>query len=323
MSNRFPLVSIGMPVYNGERFIAQALDSLLAQEYQNIELIISDNASTDRTAEICQQYLRRDRRIQYYQNETNLGSIANFNRVLGLSSGEYFMWAAYDDVWLPTFVSSAVQLLSNAPDATLASCISAAIDENGNVLGIAPRFSHLAGSTVFDCLTRYLLQNEIWGKACLIYSLMRREQILAIGGLRIWGKTDWGLDAHVVFRLLTIGRVVLTDKVLWHKRLIIPPISCKATERSLKQRRFITLSRTIVSQMVLHSLGLVMSRIQSLRDFHGYISGCRRIIDVSDLSKAQKTTLQALCTYRIIVYIFGGGGVLQRRARDRTAFIKP
>ncbi|MCJ7515972.1 MAG: glycosyltransferase [Dehalococcoidia bacterium] len=104
-----PLVSIGMPVYNGELYIRQALDSLLAQDYENFELIISDNASTDKTQEICLEYVARDKRIRYYRNQTNMGAAWNANRVFELSSGEYFMWAAHDDFWKPRYLSSCLE----------------------------------------------------------------------------------------------------------------------------------------------------------------------------------------------------------------------
>src|SRR6266508_180906 len=99
MEREAPLVSIGMPVFNGQRFIRQALDSLLSMDYPNFELIISDNASTDGTAEICQDYAARDRRIRFYRNAKNEGAFGNFARVLALARGNYFMWAAHDDIW--------------------------------------------------------------------------------------------------------------------------------------------------------------------------------------------------------------------------------
>lgn len=109
-----PLVSIGMPVYNGDRYLRQALDSLLAQDYENIELIISDNASTDTTPAICQEYAAQDGRIQYYRNSTNIGATKNFNKVFELSNGKYFMWAAHDDLWEKTFIRKGVEkLVSN------------------------------------------------------------------------------------------------------------------------------------------------------------------------------------------------------------------
>ena len=106
-----PLVSIGMAVYNEQRFLSRALDSLLAQDYENFELIISDNASTDRTAEICADYAARDSRVRYFRNETNIGGIDNFNRALQLAEGDFFMWASGHDLWRPTFISRCLEVL--------------------------------------------------------------------------------------------------------------------------------------------------------------------------------------------------------------------
>src|SRR5690242_5362454 len=94
-------VTIGLPVYNGADHLALALDSLLAQDYAAIEVIISDNASTDGTRALCEAYTRRDPRVRYTRNDTNIGPNANFLRVLELASCDHFMWAAHDDVWSP------------------------------------------------------------------------------------------------------------------------------------------------------------------------------------------------------------------------------
>src|SRR5262245_49168770 len=103
---RKPRVSIGMPVYNGERFLKDAIDSLLAQRFEDFELIILDNASTDRTEEICRTYADQDNRIRYVRNEENIGLARNFNRAFQLSSGEYFKWASADDVCHRDLVAS-------------------------------------------------------------------------------------------------------------------------------------------------------------------------------------------------------------------------
>lgn len=113
MSNKTPLVSIGMLVYNGERFIRQTLDSLLAQDYKHFELIISDNASTDKTQEICLDYALKDQRIRYFRNKKNLGANLNFSKVFELSSGEFFMWASDHDLHDWTFISSCLGVLTN------------------------------------------------------------------------------------------------------------------------------------------------------------------------------------------------------------------
>ncbi len=115
----YPLVSIGMPVFNGEKSLAQALDALLKQDYTNLEIIISDNGSTDHTPEICQEFLKKDSRIKYYHSPENLGSNWNFNRVFNLSSGKYFMWAAHDDLRDLSFVRACVEKLEQFPEAVL------------------------------------------------------------------------------------------------------------------------------------------------------------------------------------------------------------
>lgn len=114
-----PLVSIGVPVFNGEKDISRALDSLLGQDYSNLEIIISDNASEDATPEICAAYAQKDRRIKYYHSEKNLGSVWNFNRVFELSYGKYFMWAAHDDQRKPSFVSECVRKMEECSDVVL------------------------------------------------------------------------------------------------------------------------------------------------------------------------------------------------------------
>lgn len=116
---QLPLVSIGMPVYNGSKLIRRALDSLLAQDYPNFELIISDNVSTDNTWDILQEYASRDARIKLYRNTLNKGMAYNFNRVYELATGDYFMWAAHDDWWEPIFISTCVQYLEANPDSIM------------------------------------------------------------------------------------------------------------------------------------------------------------------------------------------------------------
>lgn len=128
-----PLVSIGMPVYNGEQYIRRALNSLLAQDYENFELIISDNASTDDTLQICEEYALRDNRIRIHKHSHNVGIQKNFQTVLKLGKGEYFMWAAVDDYWLPDFVSALVEELNENPEAGVAMCAVDRIREDGTL----------------------------------------------------------------------------------------------------------------------------------------------------------------------------------------------
>lgn len=134
MNYNKPRVSIGMPVYNGEAFLKEAIDSILAQTFEDFELIISDNASTDGTQEICEAYAAADRRIRYYRNERNIGGARNFNRVFELATGEYFKWAAHDDICAPEFLKRCVDVLEQNPSVVLCYAKIKHVDEHGIVL---------------------------------------------------------------------------------------------------------------------------------------------------------------------------------------------
>ena len=127
-----PRVSIGLPVYNGERYLHDTLQSLLAQTYRDFELIITDNASTDATPEICGKFAERDSRVRYFRNRKNLGASANYNRAFGVSHGEYFKWAAHDDLCEPRYLETCVELLDQNPRAVVAHCKTGIIDEHGH-----------------------------------------------------------------------------------------------------------------------------------------------------------------------------------------------
>jgi len=110
-----PRVSIGMPVYNGERYLTEAIAAVLGQTFVDFELIICDNGSTDRTADIVADFARRDPRVSYHRNPTNIGAAKNFNRCVELARGEYFRWAAHDDLIAPTLIEKCVTVLDSAP----------------------------------------------------------------------------------------------------------------------------------------------------------------------------------------------------------------
>ncbi len=130
----FPTVSIGLFVYNGERFLTRSLDSLLGQTHRDLELIISDNASTDRTEEICREYAARDHRIRYYRNEKNMGAGWNTRRVCELATGKYFKLAAHDDMIEPDYLRLCLDALEADDSLVLAHSLTRVIDENGQFI---------------------------------------------------------------------------------------------------------------------------------------------------------------------------------------------
>ncbi|NET02803.1 MAG: glycosyltransferase [Sphaerospermopsis sp. SIO1G1] len=134
MSTSHPKLTIGLPVYNGEKFLQQSIDSLLNQTFSDFHLIICNNNSTDNTDEICRNYAAQDDRIIYYHNPSNIGCACNFNRVLKLSRSQYFKWAAYDDLHAPDFLSKCIQILEDNPDYILCHSHTLLIDEDDNFL---------------------------------------------------------------------------------------------------------------------------------------------------------------------------------------------
>ncbi len=167
-----PLVSIGLPVYNAAGLLPTALESLLAQDYPNFELVISDNASTDETGAICREHAQRDSRISYHRADVNRGASWNFNRVFELSRGEYFMWGAHDDLWDPRYVSSCVEVLRSRPEAVLCHSVGQPISQRGEPIGEPYRGIQAEAPHVRE---RWRQVISRWDMNEAIYGVMRRE----------------------------------------------------------------------------------------------------------------------------------------------------
>lgn len=131
-----PLVSVGLPVYNGAAYVAEAIQSVLDQTLADLELIVSDNASTDETPEICQGFADRDQRVRFIRNHENRGAAPNYNLTLLLARGPYFKWLAHDDVLRPDFIRRCVDVLETDPTAILAYPTPVDIDSEGRELGL-------------------------------------------------------------------------------------------------------------------------------------------------------------------------------------------
>jgi glycosyltransferase involved in cell wall biosynthesis len=182
-----PLVNIGLPVYNGEQYLTEALNSLLAQTYAEFELIICDNASTDRTEEICRTYAVMDTRIRYIRNETNIGAARNYMHAFECSSAKYFRWATCDDLTGPEFLTRCVEVLDREPTVVLAYPKTKLMNENGEILSEYEDGLHLQSSKAGDRFTR-LLQNLRLCNA--IYGLMRTEVVKRIAPLGSYISSD-------------------------------------------------------------------------------------------------------------------------------------
>lgn len=135
MSQIHPKISLGMPVFNGENYIGPAIRSILEQTYSDFELIIADNASRDSTEEICRHYSEKDSRVRYYRNDSNIGAAGNFNRTVELAKGEFFKWAAHDDMLAPEYLKRCLEVLQQ--DESLILCFPKTILVNhcGDMVG--------------------------------------------------------------------------------------------------------------------------------------------------------------------------------------------
>jgi glycosyltransferase involved in cell wall biosynthesis len=134
---RTPKVSIGVPVYNGARYLQEALDSISAQTFRDWELIVCDNASTDETASICRRFVENEPRARYHRNPVNIGSDRNFNLCAELSRGDYFMTVAYDDRLHPLYLEKTVAVLDADPSVAFVHTRAWEIDADGRTLGEA------------------------------------------------------------------------------------------------------------------------------------------------------------------------------------------
>jgi len=173
MSSAPPPVSVGMPVYNGERYLQEAFDSLLGQTYVDFELLVGDNASTDGSAEICREAAARDPRVRFLPSEVNGGAAWNYNRVFHGSGGRFFRWAAYDDLVAPTYLERLVEALEAAPPSTvLVQSLTTFIDEDGKESGLWDEGFDLSGSRPSARLAQ-LVRHLI--KANVFYGLVRRS----------------------------------------------------------------------------------------------------------------------------------------------------
>jgi glycosyltransferase involved in cell wall biosynthesis len=197
-----PLISIGLPVYNGEAFLPQALDSLLSQTVADFELIISDNASRDRTPDICVSYAKLDARIKYSRTDKLLRPGENYNRTLELSSGKYFKWAAHDDVCAPTFLDKCLEVLETDPSVVLAYSKVKIIDPQGVEVETykykLPTDSP-SPSERFGALVR--ANHRIYG-GYEIFGLIRTETLLSIPRKGNYARAD----SVVLARLSLRGR---------------------------------------------------------------------------------------------------------------------
>lgn len=212
MSEHQPLISVSLPVYNGENFIAAAIECVLNQTVTDLELIITDNTSTDRTEEICKAYVEKDSRVRYIRQEKNLGVTLNFNRGYHEATGKYFKWITHDDLITPDCLEKSIAMLEANPGSVLAHSRIHLIDENDQTIeyydtGLEkigdPRQSVRFGEMILkphQCL-------ECDG-------VMPRE---AVGKTALYGSFP-GADRALITEIVLVGPFIRTEEPLFITR---------------------------------------------------------------------------------------------------------
>jgi len=205
-------VSLALPVYNGEKYLSEAIHSILAQDFEDFELIITDNASTDRTRDICRTFAERDSRVTYIRNERNMGAAANLNIGFHASTGKYFKWCAYDDLISSNYVGECVRALEAQPDAVLAFGSAKMIDGDGRVVG--DRDNAMAEIVDEDGFERFRKIFDNSAHCDEIFGLHRREALQRTSLMGAY----WSADRTLLEEIAMIGKFAFVPGAVFYNR---------------------------------------------------------------------------------------------------------
>lgn len=210
---RVPKVSIGLPVYNGENYLAEAIGSVLRQSFADFELLISDNASTDRTPEIIARFAAQDPRIRWERQDRNRGAAWNYDRTFAMGRAPYFKWLAHDDLIGETFLAEAVALLDTAPEFVGAiSRVTTKIDAKGQAietvafdldppgLSVSERFEHYIGVGTCHCSPFFGLYRRSVMATSGLHGDYEASDLIFIGEILLRGRIAHLPEAEMFFR---------------------------------------------------------------------------------------------------------------------------
>ncbi len=219
-------ITVGIPVFNGEKSIQKSIDSVLSQTFLDFELIISDNGSTDSTSLICKEYEKKDKRIRYIRHEKNMGGLYNFKLLLDESKTEYFVWLAADDYWDSTFLEKNFSVLKKNHNIV---CSVSQVEYFGNNMDywkkrsmVGPfkifrktieRYQNLQNyptSGTFESKFRYYL--KLRGHHHAFFGMYRTEQLK-----KSFGEAEISIDLTTMLNALRLGDFHVVDEILMHR----------------------------------------------------------------------------------------------------------
>ena len=235
MKTEAPLVSIGLPVYNGENFVAEAIQCVRDQTLSNWELIICDNSSTDRTVAVCRQLADQDNRIRVYQNPRNMGVSFNYNEVFRLSHGKFFKWAAHDDLFAPRFIERCVEEFEKEERLVLVFPKLCYVDADGRVLRRQASELSVLGSTIESRAKQFLgLAAHGTDFLWLAYGLIRREVLERSGAMGLYA----GDDQVLLFKIALLGGIKQIDEEMFFRREHRDASTCKRGSTVRERAKF-------------------------------------------------------------------------------------
>lgn len=207
-----PTVTIGLPVHNGERFLAEAIEAVLGQTFHDLELIVSDNASTDGTEPIARRYAGADPRVVYVRGPANRGAAWNYNHVVEMARGRYFKWQTHDDLIDPTYIEKCLAVLERDPGVALAYGLTRFIDENGQTIGQWDDRLHLSAATAHERLGLMLARA---GMCNTVMGLMPTGVLRRTRGIDRFRGSDYVLLAE----LAMLGRIAEIPDARFYRRI--------------------------------------------------------------------------------------------------------
>lgn len=262
-----PLVSVGLPVRNGAMQLGRAMDSILGQTCRDIELLVSDNASSDRSVAVARKRAEQDPRVSVRSLCSAVRAEENFGAALARARGRYFMWAAHDDTWEPEYIACLVAKLESRPTAVLAFSHFNSVNAAGAPVHAYPAIDDLPDDDRVVRLRNFLTQPRTAGKANLIYGVFRRDVLTDCGGMRRWGGGDFGLDMLTVLRVLAEGELLLEQRTMFHKQIAPTPLAPAALHLRWSQR------------------------VRDLEATHRFYADCGRVVRASGLPARERRYL--------------------------------
>lgn len=225
---RRPLVSVGMPVFNSAAWLAPSIESILGQSSGDLELIVSDNASSDATLDICEHYARADDRVRLYRNAENRGANENYVATLRAARGVYFKWASSNDICAPTFIEKCVDALEQDPDAVLA-CPRSCLFEDS--VERAEPYAHDLELLAADPAERFIGLQTGMALNNAMNGVIRRTALQRASTLGNFLRADLVLMAE----LSLLGKFLLLEERLFYRRMSAGSATRFATEREVEQ----------------------------------------------------------------------------------------